>query len=409
MKMSDFSGIDFRTSRWHWHSLAPEIIDFLKKSAPSDRRWVKVGSARAVARTGDFFLKFNRENFWQSRFFPDLRQEFLAARALREAGIATVEHLGWGRRGGVTLLVTRAWHEDARNVADFWYENFVSGGADPTDFLTAFGVYLAELLRKPLRHPDFHLGNILWSPCRQEFALVDLHHVGLGAKKNLPDQLALLEVLPKLREAVTPEVLLNLLCFMTDWDEAGAGRVLRHLLLRERQYVLDQWPRRVGQLLSGYPKFSRFLRWKEQVLLVRHDALRRPLFDPDSAERGAYRKIKMDFPAALERMLFSFYLTLLKIPHLAAAALAQDGTLYWQQPPADAKKAGRARVNGFNEYLLCFELNSADYGQWIELPGGRLLVADIDPMLNSIPDRAFLRPAGVHPAEWRAAEETASC
>ena len=87
---ADFAAINFRDPAWRWHHLAPEIIERLRRSAPEERRWVKVNPARAVARWDDLFLKFSLEPYWKARFFPGCRQEFRAARQLRSAGIAAV-------------------------------------------------------------------------------------------------------------------------------------------------------------------------------------------------------------------------------------------------------------------------------------------------------------------------------
>lgn len=386
-----YDTIDLR-SGWHWHCLSGEVKNFLCGQGAAELVWVKRNSDRAVARCGDFFLKFNRLPLWKALFFSPAREEFQAACRLRRARIPTVEHLGYARKGGVTLLITRAWHPDACNVDDFWSEHMVLGSDEPTEFLAAFAEFFAELLAKNLYHPDFHLGNILWSPGAREFTLVDLHRVSVRPTRTVAEKLFLLEVLPKFREAAAPAIILQLIQVTTGLSEAATGQLLRHLLAREQQAILRQWARRKAQFLAGYPKFSAIASEGGQSFLIRRDRLRRPMFDPKRREEFDTEHLSPE--NAVARMLFSFYLQLLRIPHRPVAAVAADGTVYLARLDGD-RPAPRDAVNAFNEYLLCFGLTLDDYQAWRQMPGGRIVIGTLQPMLEAVPDRAMFQ------GEWR--------
>lgn len=396
--------IDFTRQCWRWHGLAPETAEFLRRNGTPDRfEWVKLNTGRAVARLDGYFLKFDWSPRIKARLFPAARQEYRTALRLQTAGIATVEHLGWGRMRGMRVLVTRAWREKSVCVYDYWYENFVYGDANPAEFLGHFAEYLHMLLRQPLQHRDFHLGNILYSPSDGAFALVDLHHVKLGSVPDMHNKLLLLHVISELRAAAVPGTMLKLFWDTVGLEPDGAGQQLQKMLTADLARLKHQWPRRVKQFLSGYPKFSDFVNYDNQTLLVRRNMLRQPLFDPEAARSGAYRVVRLEFQAALEQLLFSFWLAQLLIPHVPVVALAPDGTLYFQRPaPADQLPRTRDKVNDFNEYLLCFELNLEDYSAWRERPGGGVIIADFTAMLASSPYRELFRPRHVRPDRWRA-------
>jgi len=386
-----YNAIDFR-SGWHWRHLSAEVKTFLCGPNSAELVWVKRNSDRAVARRGDFFLKFNRLPLWKALFFSPAREEFQAARRLRRARIPTVEHLGYARKGDVTLLVTRAWHPDACNVDDFWSEHMVLGSDDPTDFLAAFAEFFTALMAKGLYHPDFHLGNILWSPGAREFTLVDLHRVSLRPGRAAAGKLFLLEVLPKFRDVVEPATILRLIQVTTGLSAAAAGQLLRRLLEQEHRTVLHQWERRKAQFLAGYPKFSAIVSEGGQSFLIRRDPLRRIMFDPQKREEFDAEYLSPE--NAVARMLFSFYLQLLRIPHRPAAAVAADGTLYLARTEGD-RPAPRAAIRAFNEYLLCFGLTLDDDQAWRQLPGGRIVIGAIQTMLEAVPDRTMFQ------GEWQ--------
>ncbi len=394
--------IDFTRMNWRWRGLPADTAAFLSEHGTSDALiCIKQATTRAVYRIGRYFLKVDWDPRLKNRLFPAARSEYKTAQRLAAAGIGTVRHLGWGRSGRFSALVTEVWHEDAEDVFSYWYKHFVYDAQDPAGFLAGFAAMLRKLLSLPLHHGDFHLGNILYSPGTGEFTLVDLHHVKTGRPLTAGEKLRLLHVVVELRAAVRPQTLLQIFWDVAAFDADTAAAQLRKMLTADLLRAQRQWPRRERQLLNGYPKFSEFIAMDGQMLLVRRNMLRQNIFDPAAARRGEYRKIQLDFPAALEQFLFSFWLSLLQVPHVPAAALAANGTLYFPRLPKSCLiPTDRELVNDFNEYLLCLGLNLEDYQCWRHCSGTRLIVADFTSMLACAPDRERFR-RHVDPARWR--------
>ena len=92
---------------------------------------------------------------------------------------------------------------------------------------------------------------------------------------------------------------------------------------------------------------------------------------------------------------------MLQVPHLAVAALAPDGTLYYPKLPKDFQPtADREWINSYNEYLLCMGLHLEDYHQWHSRKD-LLLLNDFSSMLTSCGNRAMFQAENVNPHAWR--------
>ena len=284
----------------------------------------------------------------------------------------------------------------------YYYYDLLYKAADTEDFLQGLCLFLRKIVNSPIKHGDFHLGNILYSPSQKDFTLVDLHNVSVAGNHNLSEKASMLRILPELRAGIRPQRMLELFWQIAEIEPDTAAKVIRKKLLDDMTRNQHDWPRRVKQFLSGYPKFSDFVAWNGTVMLVKRDKLRRNLFDPLAADRGEYRTVRLSFQAALEQMLFSFYLSQLQVPHLQVAALAPNGTLYYSKLPDFCKlPEDREWVNSCNEYLLCMGLHLEDYHQWRHCSGNQLVLADFSSMLAAMPDRTMFQPNGVDPHRWR--------
>lgn len=395
---------DFTRHKWRWHYLPAEVAERLAGEAPADELvCVKATDSRAVYRWEELFIKVSGSLRLKSQLAPAARQEYNSYCKLADCGVPVVKHLGWGRSGHYTALITEAWQNDAADALNYWYQ-LIYSQQDTALFLRQLSDFLRYVVDSPLQHGDFHLGNILYSPSRGEFALVDLHNVGLGKTRNLRGKAEMLRILCELRSAVRPQDLVEMFYNIAGVSESMAGEVIRGKLIGDMERTRHDWSRRVRQFLSGYAKFSGFVHYGNSVLLVQRDKLRRNLFDPSLAAKGKYRTTRLAFEAALEQMLFSFYLSLLQVPHIPVAALAPDGTLYYPEVPAECTAPGdgdREWINCYNEYLLCMGLHLKDYHQWILSPAGQLWLADFNSMLGAMPDRSVFHPRNVDPRRWR--------
>lgn len=398
---------DFTQRKWRWHPAIPELAEKLAESAsPEELICVKATDTRAVYRFENYFIKVSGSLRPKAQLAPAAREEYNNYCKLQKYNIPAVRHLAWGRMGRYTALITEAWTNDACDALYYWY-SLAYAVKNTDDFLADLVKFLQVLVNSPLKHGDFHLGNLLYSPSRREFTLVDLHNVSIGSEHTLAEKASMLQILVELRSALTPQKMLDMFWQIAAIDADTASKVIRKKLIRDSERNLHDWPRRVRQFLSGYNKFSDFVQYKDQVLLVKRDRLRRNLFDPALADQGKYKVMRLAFEDALEQMLFSHYLTMLQVPHNPAVALSPDGDIYYpdmkefQEVPTDLEL-----VNSYSEYLLCMDLHLSDYHQWRHCnSGNQLLLADFNATLGTMPDRTIFRPRGVNPRNWKVRRE----
>ena len=393
---------DFTTQKWHWHFLEPQIADLLASGAsPEELICVKATDSRAVYRFENYFIKVSGSYRLREQLNPAARREYQAYCQLQKHNISAVKHLGWGRCGHYTALITEAWSDDAADALNYWYK-LVYSVQDTSCFLDELSDFLQQVVNSPLKHGDFHLGNILYSPSKHDFTLVDLHNVAVGSEPTLQQKASMLRILAELRSSVRPRKMLDMFWQIAGIDADMAAAEIRKKLIADTERTLHDWPRRVKQFLNGYSKFSDFVEYNNSVLLVQRNKLRQNHFDPSAAARGEYRTIRLAFPAALEQMLFSFYLSLLQVPHIPVAALAPNGTLYYpEMPEFCCVPEDREWVNAYNEYLLCMGLHLEDYHQWRHCSNSQLMLADFNSMLAAMPNRDMFRIEGVDPRRWR--------
>jgi len=392
----------FTGRKWRWHHLPPEIAEKLSLHAsPEELVCIKSTDSRAVYRFENLYIKVCGSFRLKSILFPAAREEYNSYGKLSRNNISAVKHLGWGRAGHYTALVTEAWTEDAVDVSSYWYKLLYTR-QDTNEFIGLFSEFLQKTLTQPLRHGDFHLGNILYSPSEKSFALVDLHNVTCGKPLSKAEKAFMLQILVEMRAQLRPMRMVQLFKDIAGIDGKTAADMIRRKLLRDTERLQHDWTRRMNQFLSGYAKFSDFVSYNGSVLLVKRDKLRCNIFDPVTASRGGYRTVRLSFEAALEQMLFSFYLSQLQVPHIPVAALAPNGTLYYPHLPEFCQvPEDREWVNNYNEYLLCMGLHLKDYDQWRHCSGTQLLLADFSSMLSAMPNRAMFRPPNVNPGSWR--------
>lgn len=393
---------DFTVRKWCWHHLPDEVAELLAKQASSDELIpVKVTEDRAVYRFEDLYIKVCGSYRLKHILFPTAQEEYNAYCSLTANNIPAVKHLGWGRAGHYTALVTQAWTDDAVDVLSYWY-GMAYEVRNSGDFLPRLSEFLREIINSPLHHKDFHFGNILYSPGQKKFALVDLHNVTVGKLRKQVEKASMLQILAELRSSIKPQTMLELFSEIADVPPKIAGEIIRKRLIHDTETLQKDWLRRRQQFLSGYAKFSSFVNFEGTTLLVKRDKLRRNIFSPAAAKRGEYRTVRLSFPAALEQMLFSFYLSMLLVPHVPVAALAPNGTLYYPKMPETAHVPDdREWINSYNEYLLCMGLHLEDYRQWLHCSDNQLVLADFSSMLAAMPNREMFRPKDVNPRRWK--------
>ncbi len=270
---------------WIWNS--DEILS--PADLLAEAQLVKANPVRAVYRSGDFFLKQDR------RRGSRLRAEWNSAQLLKQHGIPTVEHIGCGPWDGGELLITRNW-PDSQPVDEFFYREFELADADPSDFLCAFADFVKTLLDGKLFHPDFHLGNILYSRSQKSFALVDVR--GVNRRHWWHSMYRMERVLLEFRERLDDAEQLMLL---TRAGIPAPEYFWTQGLQKEAVSLRREWPRRQVQILQGYPKFT--ISEADDLLVV--DPTRQVPMDSAMVEE----------PGSREILLAHFFLQLGRIPH----------------------------------------------------------------------------------------------
>lgn len=244
-------------------------------------------------------------------------REYECSRLLIKFNLPAVEYLacGVGERCGV--VITRE-YPGGESVRSYYYRNFVKINADPDQFLHEWSIFIKKVLQSEVYHPDFHNGNILYSPKLKSFALVDIDKV---RRKTWLDRLfrmdAMRRITLEMREILDDRRTIELIrsCGIAD-----AKNFYHRAMLKEAARIDAEWPRRRQQILQGYPKFT-----------VREGELLR-IVDPagDLVDLTGCRRVFTSTERSKEILLDYFYrrLNLLHTEKLAAVNLV-NGEMYF--------------------------------------------------------------------------------
>lgn len=286
----------------------PELL--LKTATP-----VKANPVRKVFRTKEFYLKFD------CRPGNRLAREWRSAALLAARRIPMVEHLAWGRSSQGELLITRAL-PDAEQAGTYFFRQCLRNGVPAEVFAEALAEFARQIIGSGLFHPDFHCGNVLYLPERNQFALVDVYGVRRATMFDHFRYYRMERILMELREAFDRAHLLLLLAIE---GVSAPESFYRKALHREARYLFHEWSKRKRQILAGYPKFTRA---EESLLRV---------VDPT----GEVCDVSTAEPVAgdsgeLERLLLAhFFLQLACIPHRRVVLLDRaENLLYREARPA---------------------------------------------------------------------------
>ncbi len=305
---------------------------------------VKANPVRKVLRNGEFYLKLD------SRPGRRLRREFRSAELVRKVGIPVVEHLGCARLPEGELLITRAMPgavtvEEALNRLDSPEEETAKR------FLDGFAGFVRQVLESGVFHPDFHIGNVLYSEESGRFALVDLRGVRkAGWFDRRFRRYRMRRIILEVRQVCSRRRMLELigLCGIPD-PEAFYRSGLR----REAQALWKEWPKRKRQILSGYPKFT----IRSGTRLIAAGTGGRTL-DDNTLElvEGPAEKLEPVF-------LAHYFLRLARIAHREAAAFDPQSGRLWLAPVSS--RATPCAPADFQERLAALDIPT-EPADWIE-------------------------------------------
>lgn len=205
----------------------------------------------------ELYLKlFAGQNFLQSFFRFNARHEYQAARTLEKAGLPMIRYLAWGQlhRGGFCLSEGIPQAVSARQ---YFFETVIRDPERLSTFLSELAGITGQLRSLSVRHPDFHLGNILFSPVTDQLSLADpwgVHPVLLRLKTyRLEWCLPWLELYGSVPE---DQLLSGLEEAGLAGDRSEAESLLKDALARHSSLVQRHRAKLNARILSGKSKYA---------------------------------------------------------------------------------------------------------------------------------------------------------
>jgi hypothetical protein len=344
---------------------------------------VKENPIRIVFKVDDlFYVKLERATgFWhkiRSTLHPKAAREFAVGQALEAADVPVVKHLGWARNGSANMLLTEAM-PDSRSVLEYWYSEIIYGFLEPNKFLAGFSKFLKTFFTSGFYHPDFHIGNILYSPATENFALVDVYGISFAGKLS-PRQIAahnriFLELRRGLSDSEAVDFITRTCNNLTSekardfWQDGLKNRVAK---------IQKDWTKRQTQIRNNYAKFIEVVKTPENEFLVRKHPGPVPSIKltniPDCLNGNNFDIIRLSQDEAEELWLESFHWELLGIDHLRPLVFEKPGVLYFEKAPHDAHTPSPEKTEEFVKRAKTagIEINSETLQQF---PGGRITTA----------------------------------
>jgi len=317
---------------------------------------VKENPVRIVFKIEDnFYVKLEQPvDFWRKlRNFlsPKAAKEFAAGRALEASGVPVVKHLGWAKCGSRNMLLTESMPNSC-SVYEYWHNKIIYGNASKKTFLLNFAEFLKVFFASGFYHPDFHLGNILYSPTTKSFALVDVYGIShpnkLSERQINKHKRIFLELYRGLSDSEAVNFLMQVRNELTmeeakNFWEAG--------LIERAARTQKDWPKRCAQLQNNYFKFIKVLNTSGKEFLVRKIFGSMPTVDldkiPDCLTSNYFDIMRLTHSEAENLWLESFRLELLGIDHLRPLVFERPDVLYYEKVSDGALRVPQDRAEEF--------------------------------------------------------------
>ncbi len=253
---------------------------------------IKSGKIREVRRSGDIFIKLDK------RKNHSFAREFNCAVKLKNAGIPVTEPLFFTVKSSGNYLATKAFE-------GITLENFIKSAVPDKDFFEKLLELLNKMFHNGFIHRDFHLGNLLYSPEKKLFSLVDvdsIYRIPAFAVPWIPQKIRF-HLLTEFRSVLNDSQLLEL---FTAAGIRNPESFLQKTFIRNARYIQHHWKRRREQILTGYRKFTR----------IDDNGI---IFNSGISQEELEKGEKVSDPDA-KIFLANFYLDLICIPHRKALA-----------------------------------------------------------------------------------------
>ena len=351
----------------HWEDIARENT-------------VKENPVRIVFRVDDlFYVKMERPTgFWRklrSLLHPKAAREFAVGQALEAADVPVVRHLGWARNGSANMLLTEAM-PDSRSVLEYWNSEIIYGNLEPHKFLAGFGKFLKTFFSSGFYHPDFHIGNILYSPTTENFALVDVYGISFVGKLSPKQITAHNHIFLELWRGLSDYEAVSFITQVTNAFTPEEAQEFWQAGLKSRMARTQKdWTKRQNQILNNYAKFIEVVKTPENEFLIRKQPGPITAVDlaeiPDCLNGNNFDIIRLSQDEAEELWLESFRWELLGVDHLRPLVFEKPGVLYFEKLPHDSHTPSPGKIEEFvtRAKIAGIEINPATLQQF---PGGRI-------------------------------------
>ena len=375
---------------WTWRLRSPGLLDawFDQYEEPLESSLVKSNAVRSVFKIkDDYFVKFDRPEKMlhklRAYFHCKAEAEFNTAMQLEKDGIPVVKYLGWGRQGCLSMIFSRA-IPDAVTALEFWTREFVVGEKKHAAFLEHLSEFLKKIIHSGYYHPDFHLGNILYSPKTRQFALVDVYGITKPGHISVRQLERMYKIVLAFKEVICDAEMEKLIIAIGIRDTAEAARQYFYSALEtEAAFMNDEWPKRRQQILGHYRKFITEINLDGREYLLRHTPAAEPFISPGELpgllQADALEKFTLPKEAALSLWLRSFRLQFYGIAHRQPLALERAGhnnILYFRKVEYQDPEPGIPSVTEFlNRCNSCAIFPTRDNLR--QTPAGRILINNV--------------------------------
>ncbi len=388
--MADSTELNIEMRRgWKWRLRSSGLLDswfdqyeqYLKSSL------VKSNPVRSVFKINNqYFAKLDCPQTplhkLRAYFCCKAESEFNTAMQLENGGVPVVKYLGWGRRGCSSMTFSEA-IPDTVTAWEFWVREYIIGGKDHTAFLDNLAGFLKKFIYSGFFHPDFHLGNILYSPSTGQFALVDVYGITQPDSVSVSQMERMYKIVLAFRDVISDAEAEKLILFMgiRDTPEA-AGLYFESALKAEAVFLNDEWPKRRRQIVENYRKFITRSTVGGQEFMLRNSPASEPSITPaelpQALKSGNLGKVDLPSDKALAIWLKSFRLQFYGIAHRQPLVLEKNGSqsvLYFNKIEGALPAPGIPEVTEFLKRCACFSISPA-HENLRQTAAGRILIND---------------------------------
>ena len=243
------------------------------------------------------------------RFYAS--SEYQAAMRLAELGLPVIRYLAWGRFGNGGFCISEGVPE-AVQARRYFFETLYARPDLRDEFLARLSETILLLVEKKISHPDFHLGNILYSRAEKKIYLPDPWGVRqcLFWRERHSELLCLpwLEMSGRLSE---DEILTGLQESGLAQNPGSARALLDRTAASYKSRLRKHWKKLSGRILSGRSKYAtevelpsgrcafRHTEWFERPAKLELDpAWIKTEFAAEADSRGIWLSSFLQIPAA---------------------------------------------------------------------------------------------------------------